>query len=349
MSDLIDHLVSFFTQWPALDRYTAIGIGVSTLGVLLTIYSLRGVKKVGYDFLEIAQDKLKHHIISRVNQPDLMTPTSLRALALGIQNEMKCPALTDAMLVTAVRAAALEIEAHHKGATLLKKLRTLNTAMLGIDETVPPLLSIAMTDRILAYVFSMRWALYIAIFLQVLLTILTVLLPTQTPPLIRSAILVIMWAFATLYVWLALSNIRAVNYWRGICDQLNTTNSLKAQLFTPKRVHPIFDFYLYNAHSTNYRFLNVVWAPIWEGLFMVFRVNKFVDQHEIFNWYKVDRLRKRFDYLYNALVGLRIPSDKQDLEEFISICRELWVMTGSKRYRELEEKAKALLSPAKSH
>lgn len=344
MKTLINQLISFFTTWPGLDRYTAIGLFFSALGAMLTLYTLWKVRKAGYGLLELADERIRHHLISRITRPELLTAPAVRSLALGIQTTTGCPVITDAMIVAAIRSAAIELEGRYTGAVLLRKLKVLNAALKEIDDTVPPLLSIASTDRVMAYEMSMRTVIYLITIIQ--LTVLFI--SYRSPEFVSYSLLIVSsLAASAIYVWMIFSNVRASKYWRSLYRKMRHEDDKVPGSLERRPLRPALDFFLFQAHSNNHHYVNVYWASVWEAPYFFIGLKSFLRRHEVFNYYKERRLLKRLHGITKhavAPVSIYIPVDKSNLEEYISLLRELWIITGSETYKEKMETAKSRLA-----
>jgi hypothetical protein len=119
-------------------------------------------------------------------------------------------------------------------------------------------------------------------------------------------------------------------------------------MLSPKRLSRIFDRAAFIANLDDYKFVNLKSAPIWENWF--FRNKKraatFQDAHQ-YRYLSVRRLSKQRSDLHNDIETMRsglVGRDAQIMKKYVSICRELWVLTGSSNLRDEAHELQTLLS-----
>lgn len=138
-------------DWPPADRYTYIGLGLSVLGVYISLKSLRVAAVQARDLQRDAIAKVEARIRKGLTAPSLLSANGLRALAYAIEKNTMCPVITDKILCEAVRRIALEIEDQYQPRALTRRLDQLNDLLNELNCEGIPLASIAYIDSVLAF------------------------------------------------------------------------------------------------------------------------------------------------------------------------------------------------------
>ncbi len=373
----IDKTSALVTNWPALDRYTAIGLFLGVAGIAFNLVPLWRSKKWAELVLDKAMNNLRNKLRARLNRPELMTARSIRGLALAIQQSTQSAVITDAAITKTIRELALELEeeSKHKGKDLTRRLRTLNDVLKEFDPTGPQLLSIAFHDRILAYVLSVLGISLTIFYIQFSLTYYGSHLTVN----------IAIWTLAFLQGFIIISTIRAVSFWR---DRYFLVNSQSTDSLESKSPRAILDFFLSKAISAKFS-VHTGWAATWEELLfrvlpylfipylvalVTFKIGKLINIDDVvlrnvigtelvvlylvaiffgtwvfaawheFNHFKVKSLRKKLNLLYRDVRLIELghkPFQERTIRDYISISRELWILTGTKAYREMADEYSA--------
>jgi hypothetical protein len=147
--DIVQAITSFLAKfvatakaWPTPSVTEIVALVASIVSLLQAGITLTRRLKNNERLLEVAKTQLRDDIRCRLSSPSLMTPTSLRGLAKGIETALGCSTITDRMIVEALRLVALDVEREFRGAVRMKKLRPINDAIIGIDREAVKLLFI---------------------------------------------------------------------------------------------------------------------------------------------------------------------------------------------------------------
>ncbi len=139
--DIIHAITSFLAKfvatakaWPTPSVTEIVALVASIVSLLHAGITLARRMKNNERLLEVAKARLRDDIRVRLSSPSLMTPTSLRGLAKGIETALGCSAITDRMIVEALRLVALDVGREFRGAVRMNKLRPINDAITGIDS-----------------------------------------------------------------------------------------------------------------------------------------------------------------------------------------------------------------------
>jgi hypothetical protein len=324
-------VLGLFPAWaevPLLGRCAVASVPIGAVLLVLNARRARQVKELGRARQEEGIHELARLIIGRLEHPELMTARSVRGLAVGVEQKLGCPLLSDKILTEAIRAAALRLEDRLPGRARVEALKPLNTLLLEIDADAMPLLSLAHIDRLNGYLPSQRYLMVplfcglVAIGLGPWLFGLRV--PAFVYPLYALLLL------AQLGLWL--SNVRLAAFWRRE----------PAEAGPPPRAVAWLDVFRLMMTSRNRAldwFMDCLWGPIWEGgILWTTPPGRFEVMHE-FRYEVAQSLWRRLQDLQDELDELR-PDRGSDHDQhaaaFAALCRELWVVTGETRFREIE-------------
>jgi len=292
--------------------------------------------------LQNARDQLQDRILARSTQPELMTASSLRGLAKGIQIALRCPVIPDGLVIEAIRCAALEAEGKYMGAPLRQRLELMNSAILAFDKTALPLLSFAYVDRILAYKLSGTIIIVcIAIAQFVIEFILLAFHLGFAGHLVRVLLVTSFCFFTGCYLLIAAANVRATLFWNP--KVTDSRKSFLRRLIEPKVFHVFPDLLAYTAQSDDHDFVHARWGVWWESIIIVPLAlrwtptvfsQRFTAWHE-YKHFEVEKLAKMANRLRQQLLvsSRRVESSERKLRQYREICARIWVITGSPEYR----------------
>jgi hypothetical protein len=313
------------------------------LGISLTLLLLNNIIGVHLMFVqgksrqEEALKELRQHIRDRIEglEPALLTPRSIRGLAYAIEKTAKCAVITDKLIAEAIRAVFLEIEASsgYVGDDLTRRLRKLDSLLRDIDSDSPPLLSLALVDRLYAYKNSQPFAVII-VALGTLIVVISQRLCVLAPILLLIELL------------LVISTVRAQLFWEysqydvGVPARSRLTRWLSAG-------HPnlFLDFFMIVSMSRN-RLANAFWLNVWVPWEQPFiqksssNLEKFAIMHEFRHGLAADlyaqlrRVQRQIDM--SRIDG--VPMEQEYFQQVVLLSRQLWIITGDERLREVERR-----------
>ena len=354
--------IGLFNGWHAIDGPAAVGLLIGIIGILVGFIPIMQSRRAGKAALREACQILKEHIRDRMDTPALMTATSIRGLAKGVQLRSRSPVITDAEIANVLRDYALDEEARlPTGKKLVERLRIIDEILKEIDESGPRLLSVASVDRMRAYAQSIFAIGLTTFFVQVLLAQHQFYVFT-----------IAVWALNLVYIWIIITAIRAWQFWRNSPD---------------RRTNAVFDFFFIRARSHDFS-VHGLWAPIWEELFfrviiviaiplfafftlpslvisispknrayshgiptadriivtlicIVLSAWLFSISHQL-RYLEVRRLRRRLEMIerdqelaYRGLIAFTEGQRKEGEE----VCKRLWILTGKPAYRNFMARA----------
>jgi hypothetical protein len=239
-------------------------------------------------------------------------------------------------------------------------------------------MSIANTNRLLAYFLSALSISLLAFALQLWLSGLT---SKGIPALGRAAALAGIWGLLLPQLWLSLLGVRALAFWRGRCRAVVEAKVTRIPSPAPRPLSRVLDFFAWIMSKEDYYLVHGGWAPVWEsvcfsllpsclgiygGLWVTDQFLKaigapptliqqvvffetivlpliflggwgvyfFALLHE-YKWLEARRLRSRFETLRRDCLLYRmrvIPVNP--INEYVSVGRQLWVITGHDPYRD---------------
>lgn len=286
--------------------------------------------------LDAALMELASRIMARVEDPtlltpDLLTPHSIKSLAVAIERRHKCPILTDALIAEGIRSAAfdLELQAGQSGGhTLVNRLELLNEILKAFDTNRSGLLSIARVDRCAAYRSAQPVVMNILFVLAIILFAIAVF-RGWTALLVLSVGL-----FLFLMVALAVGSKRAAHFWGDTgAESANLRNRFIRQLSKPERPTALLDTFFLAATSRS-RSANVFWdiivGPLWENVFH----RDFLRSHR----YRVLFAKELSQGLHQAQLRLvdavRHGNESRPAHlDVVRLNRRLWEVTGEDKYR----------------
>ncbi len=285
---------------------------------------------------EAALGELAVLILARLDTPRLLSATSARGLALSLEQKHRCPMITDKLIAEAIRSTAVTLEYARSGEQLEHGLERLNELMLSIDETASRLCSIAVVDRLGAYIQSQP-ILVGALLLALVVAVTRPILFGLAHPGWTSAIVAGVTAIALL-LWL--STERAIRYWRPQKD--GAERDLAPAVLAPDKPRLLTDFFLMasSSRSTWAAVLwNQVWGPLWENVMFLWRSDRQVAAMHDFRFDVAQGLWREL-----MTVDIQLESDRNRdpvegtiLEQrFRELARKLWIVTGEPRFRTIE-------------
>ncbi len=326
---LLLSFISRFNEVPFMGRWviSLVPLGVGLFAV--NTWRARQVFNLGRARQEEGISELTRRLLRRLYQPELMTARSVRGLALGIEQQLSCPLLTDKLIIEAIRAAALDLEGRLSGRALVEALGILNKLLLEIDADARPLLSLASIDRLNAFMPSQLYLMAPLLAGVLALGFGRPLFGLRFPPLLAYPLCVLL---LLAQAGLLISNIRLAAAWRS--GRTGGDASAQASVWLD-----VFRVMMTSRNRALDWFMDCIWGPIWEMVLTVTTSpGRFIVMHEF--RYKVARglwrrLRNVQDQL-DEIPPLRGPELDLRVAEFRALCRELWVVTGEKRFREIE-------------
>lgn len=322
---------SLFASSFAFTSSFFIYMSLGTCCVLLNVYWINKVYQDGKRRQHEALNELQQRILDRIDEPELLTPRSVRGLAYGIEKKVRCSIITDKLICEAIRAAALELEDNYSGDQLIHRLKLLNQLLLGIDANEPPLLSLAVVDRLYAYKNSQLFVMLI-VFIGILLVFIY-----QYPPYLASVLLVIQF-------FLVFSTIRARFFWKYSSISNKSAEPRFIRWLFNVHPNPVLDFFL-SASISRKRWTNILWNHTWMSIWEQPIIQKFASSPAKFaamHEFRYDHAKNLYSQLtkvqrkidISRLNGLS-PKDT-DKQQIQSLSRQLWVVTGDNRFREVE-------------
>jgi hypothetical protein len=277
---------------------------------------------------------------ARSDTPGLLSAAGVRALALGIEQKHRCPVITDKLIAEAIRSAAIGLEYKTRGQELERRLRLLNDLLLSIDKDASPLCSIAVVDRLGAYLQSQP-ILAGALFLALLAAVAWPLIVGAAWSWWMLGLAAAVTAFAFL---LCLSTERAVGCWKEPREGAGAGPA--ATVLRPARPRLLSDFFLLAASSRAKwaaTFWHLVWGPAWETVAFVRHGARQLDaMHE----FRFDVARGLWRDLKRADIDLEEGSDPDPVaravleQRFRELARKLWIVTGEPRFRTMEARGR---------
>ncbi|HEV2911743.1 MAG TPA: hypothetical protein VGX92_00385 [Pyrinomonadaceae bacterium] len=326
--------------------------------------------------------------LSRLRSQEFIDGSSIRSMALSIQRSRRCPVLTDAVISEVIRSLASDLEEQFEGEALRRKKRALGVALKEFDPKGPSLASIAFTDRIFAFVLSaLAFSLGIlsaqflltsiasrssfislAIWLLPLLQLLLVYSNKRATHFWRAQLSaadaeptgasqsrggddVQLHPVLDIFLLMSMSLSHKVHLsWAPLWEEL-------AFRFLPALVLPIFGAWtafqagkLLNIDPTGLRSLVAVSAIIMVGAGFYISLVLFARWHE-YKHFTVRKLLAEFSRLQRSIILAEVrgqTASRNDLQECISICRRLWVITGYSIYEEREKEMKRMLAESRA-
>jgi hypothetical protein len=333
--ELSAHPLVFYLQGIARNVITSTLMGFAVM--IMAYVSLHSNSSLLHKAIRLGEHRQEQALVeltscikARVNNPELMTTHSLRALALSVEQHYRCSVITDKLIAEAIRAVAFEFEQEFRDSALVSRLRILNTALATFDSSGPPLLSVATVDRLSAYRLSQPVALGILVSLLGLLAVLNLLVdwpfviwPTFALLLVLSTVLII-------------ANIRAAHFW-GDAESADSQSHYRffASVLEPKKLSPLLDLFLVASLSRHARakaFWHNLWGPVWETA-ITFRPH-FLEMHD-YRYHAAMDLKNKLFPLEQSL--LRASQSDEDLNpyfaELADVYRKLWTITGDSYYK----------------
>lgn len=318
----------------------------SPIGVVVLVITLAGcmlliasrlrvglAARAARDRQRAALRELTTLILSRLETPRLLSATSVRGLAVTLEQKHGSPVITDKLIAEAVRSAAITLEYTTSGPRLEHGIELLNALLVSIDENASELCSIAVVDRVGAYLQS-----------QSILagTFFVALLATASAPFVfgtewswwmpAAAGTVLVLAFL---LWL--STERAIRFWGRPADDGDG-----AAVLTPRKPRLLPDlFFLACTSRSNWAGLlwHQTWGPLWESVLFLRRSERqLAAMHE----FRFDVAQELWSRLKRADIELersdgRDPVERAVREESVrELARDLWVVTGEPRFRIIE-------------
>lgn len=194
-------------------NYLNILISLVLVGVIIGVIVLSFEK--AQRRMELAKADLEEMIKGLVvNQRELITERVVRGMAYGVKLKHKSPALVDKAIAECIRMAGLEILRENTDQDVKKRLTTLNDVLQVFDKEGPPLLMVNHFNRLYACAFSGLSRALSILSIQLLLVALGAYTASQFPA-IRWLVDAGSWVFPAILVWLLLSNLHTLDYWRG--------------------------------------------------------------------------------------------------------------------------------------
>jgi hypothetical protein len=324
---------------PSLTLLDVTTLIVALIGVILLVISwlrLRLVALWARRRQEVALSDLAELILARLETPGLLSATSVRGLAVNIEQKHRCPIITDKLIAEAIRSAAIKTEYTHHGKELEHRIRLLNKLLLSIDENASAMASIAVVDRLGAYIQSQP-ILIGALLLLILVIVLPQFFVTSewSSSILSTVAIVTVIAFL---LWLSIE--RAINYW---CQPQDAARSLKRT----KHVRPrlLTDFFLVASSSRALwadLFWNNLWGPmLWENIMFLWRSERQLAAMHEFRFDVAQELWKELKKVDIELERSRDQDvvDRTILEQrFQELVRRLWIITGDPQFREIEKR-----------
>ena len=264
------------------------------------------------------------------------TAHSIRSLADTIQQEIRSPVINDVMIAEVIRSLAFEVEENYRGDVKKRLLEKLNDVYREIAPRKSALLSIASTDPLAAYRLS--WPGNFLIFFLVAIALIQLF---QNWMFLE----VIFWIIFILGLALILSTIRTRNYWKSSKIEDKRRRSIFASLLSPKKLNPVFDVLSFITITPSKPYLgkwSALWPALWEEVYFMFMKPRFLEMHE-YRYFDAQPLIARLVKLHNNMLRLQQKGQQlpeTDLDEYLSLCRELWAITGEERYKTLMQKAR---------
>lgn len=348
LAGFADPFFASLTNWSPDSPYVVVSLVLGASSLLFNVQHMRKATTEGERRQQQALDDLRRRILDRVNDTTLrhsaLSADSVRALAYAIEQESKSTVLTDKLISEAIRAAALSLEDHFKGSALMTRIEPLDQLLQALGDTGPRLMSLADVDRLGAYRKSQPIA-------------LALVLAGTLPALAfgPTTLLVVLSAVSLLAGFvLALSTVRAEQFWKEASGAPLPAPSWFTRLIRPKVPHRLLDFFLVASMSRErwaYVFWHLIWAPVWEGPLMLLRPWRFAFMHSF-----------RYDAARSAACELREVQRQMDewrasdrlgdpaalRGRFVSLCRRLWILTGDDYYKSAEREGELLSPPSYS-
>jgi len=337
----------WLSQWPDLNRYTVASLVFGFTGFVLNLDRLRKAVREGALSQSAALDELSNRIFDRLGDPALLTPDGVRSLAYSIEKKYKCAVITDALICEAVRAAAYNLNDRYKHAPLRRRLETLDTLLKGLGDARSRLLSIATVDRLSAFRRSQPIAVGILLGVVVVVSLPQIAIPQVAKYLnqvgLGSAIRLLLLgicATALICEWLlVLGAMRAATFWSTV--RAHTQASLQ---LAPRNLNRLTDFFLLaciSRETWTSRFWHLIWAPIWEFSILS---GYSIAEIEAMHTFRYDRARDLYANLQriqrkrdlSAALGTSAQDDDSS-NQFDSVCRELWIITGDDCFKKFAE------------
>lgn len=347
-------------NWPPTDPINLMSLLVNFALLYLTWKTAKGATWAARRLQLDAGNTIQNGILKGLDYPAILTANHLRFLAYEMEKETGCPKISDKMIAETIRKVAFDLEGRLEGQNLEIKLNYLNSILLELDPKGIPLLSIANTDRILAFQLSVISIAILIFGSQLFLSILN---------LSTGMRIIVLCLGVILYAWLISANLRSFLSW-----------SHRANL----RHNFILDTFYLMANSVDDR-VHTLWAPFWEeiafrflptmffpfimyfiiiqigkvlninissiqlvansGLLIAFLVGVYISifKFSMVHEYKVfekqtllkelNRIEK--EIFKNKINSTQIPENLILAKKRISI--KLWIITGDKYYRKLIE------------
>lgn len=325
-------------QLPTLSTVGVATLAIGLIGISFSAASwarTRLVAQFARRWQATAISELATLILRRLETPTLLSVGSVRGLASGLALKHRCPVITDSLITEAIRSAAISLEYDLAGVELSCRLRLLNDLLLSIDEFATPLCSIAVVDRLSAYIQSQPILASAVIFAL----LLSMTLPVFTGTNWSSWTLAFVASSTSIAFLIWASTERAIRYWR---DDLEVEVSATGTRISPSSPRLLIDFFL-TASVTHSRWTEVfwhqVWAPLFENVIFLRRSERQIAAMHEFRFDVAEILwkeLKKVDIDLEQSVHLdRV--ERGILEQrFIELARRLWVVTGEPQFRIIE-------------
>jgi TIR domain len=321
---------------PSFTLLAAATLAIAAVGVTLLVLSwlrLRLVTRLARRRQELALKELSAMLLKRLETSSLLSAVSVRGLAVNLEQKHRCPIITDKLIAEAIRSTAITLEYSVRGDELENKLRRLNRLLLQIDESASPMCSIAVVDRLAAYVQSQPVLAGLMLLVFLIVTFGPIALGRQWSLWMlmvaagASAIAFLLWLWTE----------RAIRYWRDHSEDVGDQGA---------RTEPglLTDFFL-RASCSRARwaevFWHLQWGPIWEQVMFVWRnENELIAMHEC----RLDVARELWKEMKATDIDLEQVSNRESdpvlraiLEQrFRELARKLWVVTGESQFRTIE-------------
>lgn len=344
LQKLVDALLKLASNLPSFGSAYYVRIGLSLVLVGLSTTTLIKSRRQGYRAMNAAIERLKGYVRSRSNQAELLTATSLRALAASISTQMQCPPLTDGAVAEAIRSVALEFEDVYSGAALKRRLQALNQPLKELDPNGNSLLCLAIVDRMVAYFLIAQLKLKELARNQIVTEAAVFAISMLVWWISRglfayaSYLLLLLWVYPARYAYFAFIAFRADRFWRRAITQ-ETAQTGSATRGSPplfgSQLDSKLDRFAYPIQSTDTKYLTLTWAPVEEAPFFRSRSLALwfagVHQYKYFEVRNLERKLLRYQKYLPKLDGELIRKSS-GAQACAAICRRLWILTGHSAY-----------------
>jgi hypothetical protein len=330
------------------DFYTGLGLLLSFAALFGFSINLRIVRRIVRRLLpeprrrQLAFDALELHIWDHTQkyEDQYLTRNHLVSTAQALEKRYRCPVITDKLICESLRLVALRVETRFKSAARDRRILLLNKLLVEIDASQPPLLSVALVDRLSAYIRSQP-------ILAGLITAGVLLASFKLYSTASSTWLYVSVALLAAELLVVLAAARANRFLEQDPDGSRLHSGRLAWLVEPNKPNPVLDFFLLAMISRSkwaYSFWHLAWGPFWEHVFALTDPRKI----ELMHRFRFDAARGLARELRDLQRDRdmkamdRTVSGKHDEDRFAILCRRLWVITGDESFREMERKGELL-------